>query len=255
MKRAGCALIPCAGLWLAPLCQAESAADDPVPTVGVAQSAQQDAQGMRLGELSGRDQSTGERQAGGGSGSLGSGSVQSVIGLGFVLILILGGAGGLRYLARRQGGLMASMGPGGRAPTGLIEVLGRYPVARGQTLVLIKLDRRVLLLSQSVGGRAGAGGFTTLSEITDPDEVASILMRSREESGDSISHRFKSFLAGEEARTWEPGAESTQLDVPGGEFEGSYEDGPYRPGETVSPETGVGLLRRRVESLRSGGGR
>jgi hypothetical protein len=167
-------------------------------------------------------------------------------------MLILGGAGGLRYLARRQGGLMASMGPGGRAPTGLMEVLGRYPVARGQTLVLIKLDRRVLLLSQSVGGRAGGGGFTTLSEITDPDDVASILMRSREESGDSISHRFKNFLAGEEARTWDPGAESTQVDLAGSEFGGSYEDGPYGPDEA---ETGVGLLRRRVESLRSGGGR
>jgi flagellar biogenesis protein FliO len=115
-----------------------------------------------------------------------------------VLALIVVVALAIRAIARRQGGLMAAMGPGGRAPGGLLEVLGRFPIGRGQTLVLLKIDRRVLLLSQSSGGRLGAGaGMNTLCEITDPEEVASILIKGRDEGGDSMAHRFRSMLAGQ----------------------------------------------------------
>ena len=114
-----------------------------------------------------------------------------------VLALIMIVAMVVRAVARRQGGLRAALGAGGRAPGGLLEVLGRFPVGRGQTLVLLKLDQRVLLLSQSSGGRLGAGaGMNTLCEITDPEEVASILIKSRGESGDSMADRFRSMLAG-----------------------------------------------------------
>ncbi|MHC4218520.1 MAG: flagellar biosynthetic protein FliO [Planctomycetota bacterium] len=81
--------------------------------------------------------------------------------LGAVVLLLLG----LRFVLRRVGGPLA----GGRRPSGVVEVLARYPVARAQQLVLLKMCGRVVLLHQS------KTGMTTLSEMTDPDEVASVL--------------------------------------------------------------------------------
>lgn len=112
-----------------------------------------------------------------------------------VVVLIFVVAFVLKRVARRQGGLIASLGPGGRAPSGLLEVLGRYPIARGTTLVLLKVDRRVLLLCQSSGKRLGPStNMSTLTEIADPDEVASILVKARDEEGDSLAKKFESML-------------------------------------------------------------
>lgn len=125
----------------------------------------------------------------------GLGLTQTVLALGGVLALALIGGAIVRGLARGQGGLRASLGAGGRAPAGVLEVIGRYPIARGSSLVLLKLDRRLLLLSQSVQGRLGAGAaFTTLCEITDPEEIASILVKARDAEGDSMSERFRGML-------------------------------------------------------------
>lgn len=113
-----------------------------------------------------------------------------------VLALVVGAGAGLRTLARRNGGLRATLGAGGRSPAGILEILGRYPVGRGVTLILLKLDSRVLLLSQSAGGRFGAGAnFTTLAELKDPEEVAAILTKSRDAEGDSLAEKFKSMLS------------------------------------------------------------
>lgn len=73
----------------------------------------------------------------------------------------------LRIAVRRFGGPLS----GGGRPSGVLEVLGRYPMARGQQLVLLKLVGRVVLLHQTRNGMAA------LSEITDPDEVAALLAR------------------------------------------------------------------------------
>jgi flagellar biogenesis protein FliO len=73
----------------------------------------------------------------------------------------------IRTVLRRAGGVMTS---GGR-PSGILEILARYPVGRGQQLILLKLARRIVLLHQS--GTA----MTPLSEMTDPDEVAAFLAR------------------------------------------------------------------------------
>jgi len=90
--------------------------------------------------------------------------------------------------ARGVGGLRGQLGAGGRSPSGLLQVLGRYPVARGQTLVLLKLDRRVLLLCQT------QSAFSPLAEVTEPDEVASILRQSRDAEEESLSSRFNALL-------------------------------------------------------------
>ncbi len=119
--------------------------------------------------------------AGGWARSLAS--VALVIGL----ILVLAAAG--RFVSRRSGSVAAMMGPGGRAPSGVLEVLARYPVARGQVLVLLRIDRRVLLLSQSMAGKGG--GFTTLAQFDDASEVAAILRQTQDDASESVSARFR----------------------------------------------------------------
>lgn len=93
-------------------------------------------------------------------------------------------------LSRRGGTLAASLGAAGRAPSGVLEVLGRYPVSRGHSLVLLRCDRRVLLLGQS------AAGFRTLAELSEADDVASILTKTRDEDGASMSRRFAEVIRG-----------------------------------------------------------
>jgi flagellar biogenesis protein FliO len=115
--------------------------------------------------------------------------------LGVVAGLALAAWFGVRTLARSQGGLGATLGAGGRAPSGVLEVLGRYPVGRGQTLVLLRVDRRVLLLSQTATGRLGTqSAFATLSEITDSEDVASILVKTRDRESEAVATRFRSLM-------------------------------------------------------------
>jgi hypothetical protein len=120
-----------------------------------------------------------------------------VLSLAGVLVLIGVVAGVMRAAARRQGGLISALGAGGSAPAGVLHVLGRYPISRGTSLVLLKLDRRVLLLCQTAGRKFGTS-MTTLSEITDPDDVASILLKTRDEEGESIARKFEEMMAGAE---------------------------------------------------------
>lgn len=108
-----------------------------------------------------------------------------------VIGLILLSAAVLRRVAKSGGGLAAALTAGGAAPAGIIEVLARYPISRGQSLVLLKVDRRVLLLSHASGVRGQAAAFSTLSEITDPDEVASILLKARDGDADTVDSRFR----------------------------------------------------------------
>lgn len=125
--------------------------------------------------------------------------VQTVLTLGAVVAVILLAGAGIRRLARGKGGLLSELGAGGRAPAGVLEVLGRYPISRGSTLVLLKLDRRILLTCQTHGRRSGGPSMSMLCEINDPEEVASLLMKTREEEGDSLAKKFQSILKQEEA--------------------------------------------------------
>lgn len=115
----------------------------------------------------------------------------------FVLVLIMGGAWVFRRVARAQGGIASAIGAGGRAPAGVLSVLARYPVGGGVTLVLIQLDRRVLLVSHSPGSplRGRPGAMSTLCEVSDSDDVASILVRTQDERGESLTRRFNAVLS------------------------------------------------------------
>ncbi|MFZ4574074.1 MAG: hypothetical protein ACOYN0_06730 [Phycisphaerales bacterium] len=110
-----------------------------------------------------------------------------VSGMVLPLVAVLGLVGvcayAFRIAAAKGGGLLGALGAGGRAPSGVLAVLGRYPVGGGSTLVLLKMDKRVLLLCQSSGRGAGGAAMTTLCEVTDPEEVASLVMKTREQEG------------------------------------------------------------------------
>ncbi len=81
-----------------------------------------------------------------------------------------------------------------RAPAGLLEVLGRYPVGRGQTLLLLKLDQRIVLMGQSAPTRSAPGSMSTITELTDPQDVAAILLKVAESEGTGPAARFTSML-------------------------------------------------------------
>jgi len=76
---------------------------------------------------------------------------------------------------------------GGR-PSGVIEILGRYPLGRKQSLVLLKLARRVILVHQN------GTQMTTLSEVSQPHEVAALLSRVEAGSSGKQAQRFRSML-------------------------------------------------------------
>lgn len=75
-----------------------------------------------------------------------------------------------RSALRRFGGLGYGLGSG-RRPSGVVEILARYPVSRGQQVILLKVGRRVIVTHQS------AQGMRALSEFTEADDVADLLAR------------------------------------------------------------------------------
>ncbi|MEL6795820.1 MAG: flagellar biosynthetic protein FliO [Planctomycetota bacterium] len=111
-----------------------------------------------------------------GSPSPASTSVGSTIAsLAAVIAVIVACFTGYRVIASRAGGLAGQVASTG-APAGVLDLLGRYPIGRGQSLLLLKVDRRILLVAQSSPSRVGgAPAMSTLCEITDADEVSSVL--------------------------------------------------------------------------------
>lgn len=79
----------------------------------------------------------------------------------------------------------------GERPSGVVEILARYPLGiggRGQQLVVLKFARRVLLLHQS------GSVCRTLTEMTEPDEVAGLLSRLEAGAGERNSGKFRAAL-------------------------------------------------------------
>ncbi|MCP3905457.1 MAG: FliO/MopB family protein [Planctomycetes bacterium] len=119
--------------------------------------------------------------------------------LGLALALVIGLAVAVRLVFRRFSGVL---GGGGR-PAGVMEILARYPVARGQSVVLLKVARRVLVVHH------GGNGMTTLSEITEPDEVAQLLARMESGSRARDAVKFRSTLRNFEREHEQLAAESS----------------------------------------------
>lgn len=109
-----------------------------------------------------------------------NGVVRVALALALVMALLLG----FRSVLRRSGHLLV----GGVRPSGVVEVLARYPVARRQHLVLLKVGRRVVLLHQ------GSGTMSALTSITDADEVAHLLASMEAGARQKEAARFRSIL-------------------------------------------------------------
>lgn len=159
----------------------------------------------------------------------------------------------VRRSARGSGGLLGAMGPGGRAPSGVLSVLGRYPVGGGCQFVLLKVDRRVLLLSQQTGwrSRSKGSGFAVLTELTDPEEVASILVKTQDDKGTSIARRFGEYLQDQAppADLVDLTARRVERSAGGDVVELGAASPP--PGESISHRaSALGSLRERLGRLR-----
>lgn len=140
-----------------------------------------------------------KQSAGGAKGGLTTSGVIGSLSLVLLLIAMLAGLVvlGAKFRGRLggAGGLSAALGAGGRSPAGILEVLGRYPIARGLTLVLLKVDRRILLLSQSRVGRFGGLTLTPVCELDSPEDVASVLLKVREADKSSLTNRFATIFS------------------------------------------------------------
>ena len=95
---------------------------------------------------------------------------------------------GLILVARMVLTRVAGPLAGGSRPSGVLEILARYPMGKQQSVVLMRLGRRVLVVHHA--GQA----MTTLTDVSDPDEVADLL--SRMESGSRLKDaaRFRKSL-------------------------------------------------------------
>jgi hypothetical protein len=116
-------------------------------------------------------------------------ALAGVVGLAFVV------SAAVKVAARKRGGVALAMGPAGRAPSGVVMVLARYPVQRGQILVLLKVGPRVLLTCQSKPSRFTAASMTTLAEFTDPDQVAELVRLTSLHGGEAAAAHAGGFDA------------------------------------------------------------
>ncbi len=178
-----------------------------------------------------------------------------------VLLLIAMLAGVVVLIARARGGLAASLGAGGAAPAGILEVLGRYPIGRGLTLVLLKVDRRVLLLSQSRVGRFGGLQLSPICELETPEDVASILMKVRDGENNSLTNRFAAVfksLDRQAAETVDVVPVSNVESVGPAEWPPTTRRASHAPSPSPSPRAGERTgdqaavsIRRRLNDLRT----
>ena len=159
--------------------------------------------------------------------------------LALVLALIFGARAVVKRAAGRAG-LLGQLGAGGRAPSGILEVLGRYPAGRGQTLVLLRMDRRALLLSQS------NAGFSLLAQVDDPDEMASLLVQARDAEGDSMAERFRGLLRSMERDPLIMG----EADEAGEALAGAAPRGTLEPEPLRAAGDPIVSLRRRLSAAR-----
>jgi flagellar biogenesis protein FliO len=100
------------------------------------------------------------------------------------LIAVLALAFAARAVVRRIGGV-AFAGP---RPSGVVEILARYPLARGQQFVVIKFARRIVL------AHAHGTAMLPLCEMNDPEEVASLLARLEAGATSKTAGKFRQTL-------------------------------------------------------------
>ncbi len=119
---------------------------------------------------------------------LGSGSKDWILKTLGAIGVVLGIFLMIRPVLMRMNGTYAKS----RAPSGVIESLARYPFGKGQSLVLLKIDSRVILVSQTTTGT------TLVTDFREPEEVASLLRKVSDSDGESFNRKLESLLRGDE---------------------------------------------------------
>lgn len=92
--------------------------------------------------------------------------------VGSLLLLLVGAIVFAKYGPKSLRGAALA---GGTRPSGVVQVLARFPVGRGRQLLLLECGPRILLLEETKS--RGGGGLQTLSEFTTPEEVADLRTR------------------------------------------------------------------------------
>jgi flagellar biogenesis protein FliO len=135
----------------------------------------------------------GSATTGGAAGAASSGWFGRVQGL-WPLAVVLALIGALALLARRILPNRWQGGPGGR---GMVEVLGRQHLSARQSVALLRVGRRVVVIGIT------PDKLTHLDTITDPDEVAELVGRSVSLKDGSLSRTFEREVL-REAAAYEP---------------------------------------------------
>lgn len=117
-----------------------------------------------------------------------TGFARTIFSLAAVVALIVLAAATARMLAQKRGGVLMAMGAAGRAPSGVVDVLARYPLGGGQLLVIFRIGPRVVVVNQVPGRR---GSMRTICEFDDPDQAADLVARCRDADGSSFMERFR----------------------------------------------------------------
>jgi len=155
---------------------------DPVPTP--AESADPDTGRLSLPP---RDQKSGlalaPRGSGDGTGGGRTGGLSSLVTAGSSLAVVLGIFFVLAWMMRRAT-------PGGLSllPTEVVEMLGRAPLASRQQVHLLRLGKKLLLVSVT------QAGVETLSEVTEPEEVDRLAGICRQAQPGSSTETFRHML-------------------------------------------------------------
>ena len=108
--------------------------------------------------------------------------------VGFLLVLIFG-AWIVGRVSQRKG--FPVKATGAARPSGVVQVLARFPLGRGTQLLLLECGQRILLLEQQRG--KAMNGLQTLTEFTSREDVAE-LRRRLEASNRSSDESFQKDL-------------------------------------------------------------
>ena len=127
-------------------------------------------------------------------------------------------------------------------PSGVLEILARYPLGRGHQLVILKWARRAVLVHQH------GTSITTLSEMSDPDEVAQLLARI--DAGSRRRGRsFGRLLDRYQSEQGHPGTASVPAE---GDTDGDRGRRPHPPATGAGPRAHAGGARVRAASRNAG---
>ncbi len=134
--------------------------------------------GTELTPINGADRNTAADQSSGGV-------LQTIVSVGSSLLIVGGLFFGLVWVYRKT----ANTTIGSGLPKGVVNVLGRAPIAARQQMVLVRFGHKLVLVSV-VQGDARA-----ISEITDPLEVDRLTGLCESAKPDSSVQSFRSFLS------------------------------------------------------------